>query len=100
MNDRKLKQLFDAARREVPPSPPAGFDQSVRQLIVRGGAVVERATVSLFGQLNGLFPRLGWVAAALIVFCVAGDLLLSSGPALTDEIAQLSDQGILDANDF
>jgi hypothetical protein len=100
MNDRKWKQLFDVARKERPPSPPEGFFETVRQSIGRD-AVAERAMGSLFDQLNLLFPRLAWAAAALIFLCVAGELVFSAArPELTDEVAQLSDQGVIDANDF
>src|SRR5215475_941747 len=97
MNDRKLKQLFESARKEPSPTPPAGFDLQVMHAIRREEKV---ETVSLFDQLNLLFPRVAWAAAAVICLCVAGELATSAlhVPNLTDGLTQFSDQWFFAVN--
>ena len=88
MNDKKLNQLFDAARREVAPTPTEGFERLVMQQISRNPA---RAELTISDVLNLWFPRLAAAAAAVIVLCVVGEYV-SSGPSLTDSATQLSYQ--------
>lgn len=88
MNDKKLNQLFDVARREKPAAPAEGFEQLVMQQIQRNPARVE---LTISDVLNLWFPRLAVAAAALIALCVIGEYT-ASGPSLTDSALQLSDQ--------
>jgi hypothetical protein len=88
MNDKKLNQLFGAARRETPAAPTEGFELLVMQQISRNPAHHELSISDVLGQW---FPRLAVAAAAVIALCVISDLV-SSGPSLTDSAAQLSDQ--------
>ena len=91
MNERKLKQLFGAARKETPPAPPEDFAQRVMQA-VRRDAATPPAEVTLFDQLNQLFPRIAWAAAVVLVLCVAGELVSSATQPSFNDVAQLSDQ--------
>ena len=97
MNERKLKQLFNAARNEPPPAPSDSFDVQVMWAIHREG---KPAAVSLFDQLNRLFPRVAWAAALVIVLCVAGEFASSAMhlPGLNDGLAQISDQWFFAVN--
>ena len=88
MNAKKLKRLFDAARRESPPAPTEGFDALVMRQIQSNPA---RAELSISDLLGLWFPRLAVAAAALIAVCLISDAL-SSGPSLTESATQLSDQ--------
>src|SRR5213075_1306143 len=96
MDSEKLKQLFGAAKKETPMHPTEGFNLLVMQRIRRNPA---RAPFSIFDQLGLWYPRLALATAALIVLCVAGDVVFSSVNASFDETAaQLSDQMILAEN--
>lgn len=86
MNDRKLKQLFGAAKKETPAAPAEGFGLLVMQQIRRNPA---RAELSITDVLGMWFPRLALAAAAVIALCVVSELV-SSGPNLTESAAQLS----------
>lgn len=102
MNDRKLKQLFRAAKQHPAPAPTEAFDllvmQSVRSDMRRG---VTRGDNSLIEQLNRLFPRLAIAAALMIALCVAADLLSSNAnPSLTSGIAQISEQWFFATDGF
>jgi hypothetical protein len=97
MNERKLNQLFDAARKERAPVPPEGFDQAVLQSVRRDPPSAARPPLSLLDQLNLLFPRLALAAAAIVLMCVAGELAIS---ATTPSLTELSDQWILTADEF
>jgi hypothetical protein len=90
MNDPKLNQLFNAARREAIATPAEGFELLVMQQIQRNPA---RAELTIFDLLGRWFPRLAFVAAAVIALSVVGDVVYSSdNPSLSDSAAQLSDQ--------
>ena len=97
MNEHKLKQIFDAARKEPSPSPASGFEARVLRAIHRGDPA---EAVSLFDQLNLLFPRVVWAAATVIALCAAGEFASSALhlPGLTDGLAQISDQWIFEVN--
>jgi hypothetical protein len=88
MNDKKMNQLFNAARRETPAAPAGGFELLVMQQVQRQPG---RAELSISDLLGLWFPRLAVAAAAIIAVCVIGEYV-SSGPSLTDSAAQLSDQ--------
>jgi hypothetical protein len=96
MNDRKLKQLFASARREIAPAPPEDFPADVLRAIRREPPAAPE-TVSIFDQLNLWFPRIALAASAVIVLCVALDFGLTAAgvPSLSDGAAQLSAQWLL-----
>jgi hypothetical protein len=97
MNDRKLKRLFETARNEPSPAAPEGFDFQVMGAIRRER---KEETISLFDQLNRLFPRVACAAALVIVLCVAGEFATSAMhlPGLNDGLAQISDQWFFAVN--
>jgi hypothetical protein len=99
MNERKWKQLFAAARHEAAPAPSADFEAGVLRAI-RG----ERRTemLSIFDQLNLLFPRLAWAAAAIIALSVVADWGLTAAgvPGVGDGVSQISAQWLLTSNGF
>lgn len=94
MNERKLKQLFTSARREIGPEPPQDFAADVLRALRREPPVTAPETSSVFDQLNRLFPRLALAASAVIVLCVAADYGLTAAgvPGLSDGVSQLSGQ--------
>ena len=93
MNKRKLKQLFEAARKEAPVPPPEGFDLLVMQSVRLDAGVARRGPASILDHLNLLFPRVAWAAVALILICVAGDFVSAElSPSLSDSVAQISEQ--------
>jgi hypothetical protein len=102
MNERKLKQLFAAARNEPAPAPSEEFAADVLRAIRRERQTPGPGTVSLFDQLNWLFPRLAWAAAAVMVLSVAADYGLTAAglPGLNNGLAQLSAQWFLTPNGF
>jgi len=89
-----------AARHEPAPVPPADFAADVVRTIRRTGPVAAPETLSIFDQLNGLFPRLAWAAAAVIVLSLAADWGLTAAglPSLGDGASQISAQWFLTPN--
>jgi hypothetical protein len=59
-------------------------------------------TPSIFDQLNLLFPRLAWAAAAIIALSVVADWGLTAAgvPGLGDGASQISAQWLLTSNGF
>lgn len=100
MNDEKLNQLLRAARRETPPSAEPGFENLVLATLRNDSQRAEPETVSLFGQLGLLFPRLACVAVVIIALCVAADFGLTAlaQTNLTDGVAELSEQWLFAVN--
>ena len=88
MNNRKLRELFGAAKRQKPAAPTEGFDLQVMQEIRRNPARIELSITDVLGRW---FPRLALAAAAVIALCVLTEFV-STGPDLTDSAAQLSAQ--------
>ena len=77
--------------------PPDDFAADVLHAIRREGPVATRETISVFDQLNLLFPRLALAASAVIVLCLAADYGLTAAgvPGLSDGVSQLSAQWFL-----
>ena len=98
MNEKKIKQLFTAARNEAAPLPPPDFAADVLRAVRREPAAAAAPATSLFDQLNFLFPRFALAAAAVIVLCVAADFGFTSAglPEPGDGAAQWSAQFDLD----
>ena len=89
MNDRKLNQLFTAAKSETPIAPDEGFAFLVMQQIQRNPARTELSVADVIGMW---FPRLAVVAAMVIAICVIGEMVYSSNaPSLSESAAQLSE---------
>lgn len=100
MNDKKLNQLFAAARRETPPAVPAGFAERVqRGLELSATASAPVVTLSFIDQLNRNFTRYAVAAAAMIMLCAALELGQSytSDPSVDDDLNQIcADWGCTD----
>jgi len=94
MNDKKLKQLFAAARRETSPVPPGDFATEVLRVVRRLPVDGPPAPPGVFEQLNGWFPRVAFASLALIVLCVVADNWLApvNPPDAGDTAAQFSSQ--------
>ena len=94
MNDRKLKQLFAAARKEPAPAPAEDFAADVLRAIRREPSP---APISIVDLLNLWFPRIALTASAVIVLCLAADWGLTAAgvPGLGDGVSQLSAQWLL-----
>lgn len=71
MNEKKLQELFEAARRETGPEPPAGFATAVMRALRREAPLGREAAGDL---LNALFPRVALAAAGFIGLCVLADV--------------------------
>ena len=97
MNDKKLKQLFDAARNESAPAPSGDFAADVLRAIRQEPPVAMPQPLSLADQFNLLFPRIALASVAVIVLCVAADVgLTATGlPDLNDGVSQISAQWLL-----
>jgi len=94
MNEKKLNQLFAAARNDVAPEMPGSFAAKVmRSLRVQPRAVSAELN-SVWDHLNSLFPRIAFTAAAVIILCVATDWGLTAIglPDVTDGSAQVASQ--------
>jgi hypothetical protein len=94
MNDRKLKQLFAAARKETAPAPAEDFAADVLRAIRREPPP---AAISIVDLLNLWFPRITLAASAVIMLCLAADWGLTAAgiPGLSDGVSQLSAQWLL-----
>ena len=97
MNEKKLKQLFASARKETAPMPPEDFAADVLRAIRREPPAGAPQALSLFDQLNRLFPRLALAAVAIIVLCLAADygMTVAGVPGLDDGVSQISAQWLL-----
>jgi anti-sigma-K factor RskA len=96
MNEKKLKQLFAAARKETASAPSEDFAADVLR-IIRRVPIAAPETFSIFDQLNLWFPRIALAASAVIVLCLAADFGLTAAgvPNLGDGVSQLSAQWLL-----
>jgi hypothetical protein len=94
MNEQKLKKLFEAARNEIAPAPPADFAAVVLRAVRREKTVPSAGTFSIFDQLNLLFPKLALAATVVILLGVAADFGLTAAgvPNLSDGVSQISAQ--------
>ena len=102
MNERKWKQLVAAARNEAAPAPSEAFEMNVLRAIRREEPAALPGAFLIFDELNLLFPRLAWAAAAIIALCVAADWGLTAAgvPGLSDGVSQISAQWLLTPNGF
>ena len=98
MNDKKLNQLFAAARRENPPAVPAGFAERVQHSIEQSAtANAPVITLSFIDQLNRNFTRYAVAAAAMIMLCAAVELSqsFSHDPSIDDDVNQICSDWML-----
>ena len=102
MNERNWKHLFAAARHEAAPAPSEALAANVLRAIRDGQKEQRPEALSAFDQLNLLFPRLAWAAAAVIALSVAADWGLTAAgvPGLGDGVSQISAQWLLTPNGF
>jgi len=96
MNDKKLNQLFAAARRENPPAVPADFAERVQRGL---GQAADNApvAVSFIDQLNRNFGRYAVAAAAMIMLCAAVEIgqSFSHEPSIDDDVSQICSDWML-----
>ena len=97
MNDRKLKQLFEWARNDPAPAPPAEFAADVLRAVRREPPGSAPRPLSLLDQWSLLFPRFALAAATIIVLCVAADygLTVAGMPDVGDGVSQISSQWLM-----
>ena len=102
MKKHRLNQLFELARTEPAPRPPADFAADVLRAIHREPPAAPPETLLIFDQLNLLFPRIALAAAAVIVLCVAMDWGLTAAglPGLSEGVSQISAQWLLTPDEF
>lgn len=98
MNEKKLKQLFAAARNESAPAPPPDFAADVLRAVNREPASPLAEVVSVWDHLNALFPRIALAACAIIILCLAADWGLTEAglPGITDGATQATSQYVVD----
>ena len=84
MNEKRLNQLFAADVLRA----------------VRRARLAE--SVSIFDQLNFLFPRIALAAASVIVLCVAADLVLTAVglPEVGEGTTQVSSHFLFNAEEL
>ncbi len=79
MNEKKLQQLFAAARRSKAPEPPAEFAADVLRMARQTPRDRHEPARGVLEQLNSWFPRVALAAAAVIVLCMALELGYTAG---------------------
>jgi hypothetical protein len=101
MNEKKIKQLFAAARQEPAPAPPADFAADVLR-VVRQAPTRLPESFSVWNHLDRLFPRVAAAAAAAILFCVAADWGITAAgyPGIDEAAAQVTSQILFPGEDL
>ena len=94
MKKTKQKQLLAAVRACPPLEPPSNFCEQALSAIRRDELVQVRVT--LFEQLNQLFPRLAM--AALVVIVVGLAFQLYADGDIATQLAEASDEWLLPIN--
>jgi hypothetical protein len=96
MKDDKLNQLLAAARREVPPTVPAGFAERVQHNLA-SSEHAEPVIIGLFDQLNRNFTRYAVGAAAAIALCAAVEVsqAFSHDSSIDDDVEQICSDWML-----
>ena len=94
MNERKQKQLFEAARLSPDVKAPSDFTEQVLAAVRREEG--RAADVSLLDQLSFLFPRLATAALLVIVAGVTFEFLMTDD--WLTQLSQASDQWLLPMN--
>jgi len=96
MNDKKLNQLFAAARRETPPVVPADFAERVQRGLSQATSGTP-VVVNFWDQLNRNFARYAVAAAAMIMLCAAIEISqsFSHDPSIDDDVNQICSDWML-----
>ena len=91
MNDRKLKQLFDAARHAPAPDAPPNFAEGALAAIRHER---REAPADFWEQLAALLPRITVAAALILAACLMADAGFSraTGGNFSEDIHQISEQ--------
>lgn len=98
MKDSKIQNLFRAARQEKAPDAPFGFHSSVLSAIRRDGTP-RKAAVSIFEQLNQLFPRLAAASLLIIGLCIATEYYYSQTEITTTaDVQQAAEEWLFASN--
>ena len=102
MNEKKIKQLFAAARNELPPAVPAEFTDDVLRAIRREPPSRSQETFSFWENLNAWFPRVALAASVVILLCLVADWGLTAAglPGITDGTVQMTSQYLFDSEDL
>ncbi len=102
MNEKKLNQLFAAARRETASEPPAEFAGDILRAIRNLPSTPAPETLSLADQLNAFFPRIALACVAIMLLGLVADYGLSAAgmPGVGDGVAQISAQWFLNSGGF
>ena len=97
MTNEKVNRLMRTGRNEAAPAPDATFDARVMGAIRRSG---HQEAVSLLDQINLLFPRVAWAAAAVIACCILVEVGVGmfSQSDISAKVAEISEQWIFAAN--
>ena len=93
MNDKKLKQLFAAARQIQGPAPSNGFAEDLARM-ARPVPFETASKPSLTHAFAGWLPRIAIVCAVFVTLCVVGDQWSESRSTggMSDGLAALSGQ--------
>jgi len=96
MNDKKLNQLFAAARREKPPTVPADFAERVQRGLGQAASSTP-VVINFWDQLNRNFARYAVAAAAMIMLCAAVEISqsFSHDPSIDDDVNQICSDWML-----
>lgn len=102
MNENKLNKLFAAAKGDIGPKVPADFAENVARAAGSLSPLKSMEPVSVWDQLNSLFPRIGLAAAVVIVLCLAADWSLTAAglPGVNDGAAQVTSQYLFTPEDL
>jgi hypothetical protein len=101
MNEKKLQQLFAAARRSKVPEPPAEFAADVLRMARQTPRDRQEPARGVLEQLNSWFPRVALAAAGVIVLCVALELgYTAAGSASGDDATADSSQAFYSVEDL
>ena len=96
MKDKKLNDIFAAARRETPPAVPAGFAECVLRGL-SAEARTQPVVIGFFDQLNRHFTRYAVSAAAAIAICAAVEVSqhFTQDSNIDDEVEQICSDWML-----
>lgn len=102
MNEKKLKQLFAAARNETAPQLPPGFAEDIVRMVRCEPAPSRAGASSVWDHLNRLFPRLAVAAAVIIALCFAADWALTAAgvPGVSESASQATSQDLFTLEDL
>ncbi|MFT3783986.1 MAG: hypothetical protein QM790_18395 [Nibricoccus sp.] len=96
MKDKKLNELFTAARREKAPDVPAGFAERVLRNLPTSVST-QPVVISFVDQLNRNFARYAVACAAAIAICAAVEVSqrVSQDSTIDDDVEQICSDWML-----